>query len=417
MQTISLLVLIVAIAIGFWKNINVGIVSLALGFILTAAMGISVKVLVAGFPTKLFLTLLGTMYFFALLQDNQTLELLSRKIISLFKTRPFLMPVVIYVVSYVMSAAGPGAISVQSVMVIFAVSLAVQMKANPILMAVMAILGAVGGTASPIALTGIIVKDLTASLHVPGIAVPVFYGVTAANVFIAAIFYVVLGGYRMTLDANLQNVGGEAFTREQKICLAGLAALVVMVVIFRMDVGFVSFFLAFLLMLVGAADKKRPVKLVPWNVLILICGIRVLMSVIKKAGGIKLLADLLASLMTEGTAAGLIAATAGFMSWFSSANGVVFPTLIPTLPEIIAKVGGELRLVDMLVSVVGAATVAGISPLSTGGSLIMATVAQNEVASSEDLSKMFLKLFLLSFCAVMLVVVFSLVGGTKLIVY
>lgn len=71
----------------------------------------------------------------------------------------------------------------------------------------------------------------------------------------------------------------------------------------------------------------------------------------------------------------------------------------------------------MLVSVVGAATVAGISPLSTGGSLIMATVAQNEVASSEDLSKMFLKLFLLSFCAVMLVVVFSLVGGTKLIVY
>lgn len=294
MQTISLLVLIVAIAIGFWKNINVGIVSLALGFILTAAMGISVKVLVAGFPTKLFLTLLGTMYFFALLQDNQTLELLSRKIISLFKTRPFLMPVVIYVVSYVMSAAGPGAISVQSVMVIFAVSLAVQMKANPILMAVMAILGAVGGTASPIALTGIIVKDLTASLHVPGIAVPVFYGVTAANVFIAAIFYVVLGGYRMTLDANLQNVGGEAFTREQKICLAGLAALVVMVVIFRMDVGFVSFFLAFLLMLVGAADKKRPVKLVPWNVLILICGISVLMSVIKKAGGIKLLADLLA---------------------------------------------------------------------------------------------------------------------------
>ena len=408
MQTISLLVLIVAIAIGFWKNINVGIVSLALGFILTAAMGISVKVLVAGFPTKLFLTLLGTMYFFALLQDNQTLELLSRKIISLFKTRPFLMPVVIYVVSYVMSAAGPGAISVQSVMVIFAVSLAVQMKANPILMAVMAILGAVGGTASPIALTGIIVKDLTASLHVPGIAVPVFYGVTAANVFIAAIFYVVLGGYRMTLDANLQNVGGEAFTREQKICLA---ALVVMVVIFRMDVGFVSFFLAFLLMLVGAADKKRPVKLVPWNVLILICGISVLMS------GIKLLADILASLMTEGTAAGLIAATAGFMSWFSSANGVVFPTLIPTLPEIIAKVGGELRLVDMLVSVVGAATVAGISPLSTGGSLIMATVAQNEVASSEDLSKMFLKLFLLSFCAVMLVVVFSLVGGTKLIVY
>ena len=60
------------------------------------------------------------------------------------------MPVVIYVVSYVMSAAGPGAISVQSVMVIFAVSLAVQMKANPILMAVMAILGLLVGRHPPL---------------------------------------------------------------------------------------------------------------------------------------------------------------------------------------------------------------------------------------------------------------------------
>ena len=76
MQTISLLVLIVAIAIGFWKNINVGIVSLALGFILTAAMGISVKVLVAGFPTKLFLTLLGTMYFFGSLSNFGVLKCL-----------------------------------------------------------------------------------------------------------------------------------------------------------------------------------------------------------------------------------------------------------------------------------------------------------------------------------------------------
>jgi di/tricarboxylate transporter len=417
MQAISLFVLIAAIAIGFVKKINVGIVSLALGFVLTILTGMSVKVLVAGFPTKLFLTLLGTMYFFALLQDNKTLELLSQKIVGIFRTKPFLMPIVIYVVSYVMSAAGPGAISVQSVMVIFAVSLAVQMHANPILLAVMAILGAVGGTASPIALTGIIVTDLTASLQVPGIAVPVFYGVTAANLFIAIVFYFALGGYRIRMDASLAAPENTAFTKEQKICLIGLLALVIMVVLFRMDVGFVSFFLAFILMLLGAADKKRPVKLVPWNVLILICGISVLMGVIKKAGGIKLLADFLASMMTEGTAAGLIAATAGFMSWFSSANGVVFPTLIPTLPEIIAKVGGNVRLVDMLIGVVAAATVAGISPLSTGGSLIMATMAQAREISAEESSKLFLKLFLLSFCAVALVVVFALIGGTQLISY
>ncbi len=40
------------------------------------------------------------------------------------------------------------------------------------------------------------------------------------------------------------------------------------------------------------------------------------------------------------TAAPIMGATGGIMSWFSSANGVVFPTLIPTVPEIAEQVGG-----------------------------------------------------------------------------
>ena len=34
------------------------------------------------------------------------------------------------------------------------------------------------------------------------------------------------------------------------------------------------------------------------------------------------------------------------MSWFSSANGVVFPTLIPTVPDISAQVGGASVTTD-----------------------------------------------------------------------
>ena len=42
------------------------------------------------------------------------------------------------------------------------------MKVSPILMGVMAILGAVGGTASPIALTGIIVGDMMTEMGIEG---------------------------------------------------------------------------------------------------------------------------------------------------------------------------------------------------------------------------------------------------------
>ena len=56
----------------------------------------------------------------------------------------------------------------------FAVSLAVQMDASPVLMGAMAILGAVGGTASPIALTGIIVNDLLAQMNMEGVGMNMF---------------------------------------------------------------------------------------------------------------------------------------------------------------------------------------------------------------------------------------------------
>ena len=413
MQGLSLAFLIGAIAIGFFRKINVGVVSIVLGFILTLITHGKMNVLFAGFPTKLFLTLLGTMFFFCLLQENKTLELLSKKIVSLFQTRPFLMPIVFYVVSYFMSAAGPGAISVQSVMVIFAVSLAVQMKASAILMASMAILGAVGGTASPIALTGIIVTDLTAKMNVPGIATPVFYGVSLVNFLIAVVFYIALGGYKIKLAADIGNETEEKLNGQQKICTFALLVLVILVVIFRLDVGMVSFSLAFILMLLKAVNDKKALKLVPWNVLLLICGVNVLMNVVKNVGGIKLLANILASMMNEHTAFALIAATAGFMSWFSSANGVVFPTLIPTVPEIIKDVGGNVKLVEMIIGIVAAATVAGVSPLSTGGSLILATYAEATDASAEVQQKMFLHLFALSFLAVLIVVMFALVGGFK----
>ena len=50
-----------------------------------------------------------------------------------------------------------------------------------------------------------------------------------------------------------------------------------------------------------------------------------------------LLARGLASFMSPMTAPALMGLPSGIMSWFSSANGVVFPTLIPTVPQVAAN--------------------------------------------------------------------------------
>lgn len=414
LATVALMFLIAAIVIGFVRSINVGFVCLGLALILGLIGGVSSKEILGGFPSSLFMTLLGTMFFFSLLQENHTLELLSKKMVGLVGKKHFLIPILIYLVSYLLSAAGPGAISVQTVMIIFAVALAVQMDASPILMGGMAILGAVGGTTSPIALTGILVKDLTAGMEgLENIASPVFFGVSAANFLCAVLLYILYGGFRLKGENEVKEKL-PAFTRNQMICIAALLVMVVAVVGFRYDVGLVCFTLSLVLMLLGTVNEKGALKLVPWSVLILICGVNVLMSVTKTLGGIDLLADLLAKLMNRTTASPIMSLTAGMMSWFSSANGVVFPTLIPTAPAIAANVGGGVTAADLIMAIVGAATVAGISPMSTGGSLILASYTQGKEVSDKEQSKIFARLFATSLGCVAAIMVFGLVGGFKL---
>lgn len=197
LQVVALLFLVGAIVLGFTKKMNVRIVCFGLALVLGTLGGMSAGDIYKGFPYKLFATLLGTMMFFSLLQQNGTLEKISKRLIGLCGKNTFLVPIIVYVVSFVLSAAGPGAISVQSVTVIFAVSLSVQMNVNPILMGVMAILGAVGGTASPIALTGIIVGDLLTEMGIEGLSNQIFLGVSISNLICAIVMYIVLGGYKI----------------------------------------------------------------------------------------------------------------------------------------------------------------------------------------------------------------------------
>lgn len=412
LQAVALVFLAAAIVLGFTRKINVGLVSLGLSFILSLIGNVGTGVIFSGFPGKLFLTLLGTMFFFCLLQDNHTLELLSKKMVALVGRRTFLIPPIIYLVSYLLSAAGPGAISVQSVMIIFAVSLAVQMGASPVLMGSMAILGAVGGTTSPIALSGIIVTDLTSSMGMENAAAAVFAAVSGANLICAVLLYIVYKGYR--LRGGIDAGQAEAFSGQQKVCLAAVAALVVLVVGFQFDVGLVAFMLSLVLTLLGVVNEKAGLKLVPWSVLLLICGVSVLMEITKELGGIELLSELLASLMNEKTASAVIGLTAGIMSWFSSANGVVLPTLIPTAAEIAASVGGQVTALEMVAAIVGGATVAGISPLSTGGSLVLASYVQEVDASEKEQQRLFARLFAVSLGAVLVMVIVAFLGGFRL---
>lgn len=56
---ISLMVLVGSIVLGFFRKVNMGLVAFGLSLILATMADINAKTVMSGFPTKLFVTLLG----------------------------------------------------------------------------------------------------------------------------------------------------------------------------------------------------------------------------------------------------------------------------------------------------------------------------------------------------------------------
>lgn len=413
MAAISLTLLICAILFGIIRKINVGVVAIGFSIILALIAGIPLKQVYQGFPTQLFLTLLGTMFFFSLLEANGTLTALSNFVVKLIGKRLFLLPIVVYLFAFTLSAVGPGAIPILPIAIIIAVNLAKELKLSPVLMGGLATLGSVGGTLSPLALTGIIVQGLLSEHGLPGMSDSLFVVGAFVNFIFAVILYLFYKGYSITLTDGLQTANFEKFTTAQKLSIAMLALLIILVIGFKLDVGLVAFALSIIMLATRAGNEKEGIARIPWGVIIMVCGVNVLMTLTQKLGGVKLLASALSTFMNEFTAPPIMALTGGIMSQFSSANGVVIPTLVPTTIDIVADLDGNASVYELTFAITVAAVLT-LSPLSTAGALIMASYTQGDESNTKEANKLFTTLFIWTFVILILFALMCMAGVYRL---
>ncbi len=393
---LSLLCILLAIGLGFLRKMNTGLVCIGLALLVGRAGGMTDLQIMTGFNSALFLTLLGVTYLFSIAQANGTLELVARRAVSCAGRRASMVPLAVFVFSAFLSAIGPGTIPVIALMMPFSVALASEMELSPLLFAQMGILGAAAGGISPIAPTGIIGATLAAQQGITGIEMAYFGNSLVALSLWAVALYLVLGGHRIRTKppASIQNL--PAFDTSQVVTLVGIAVLVVSVLFFRVNVGLMAFVIATTLVLLGITHETRALTQVPWGTLLLVCGVGVLMEVSVSLGGIRILAAFLARFMTESTASAVMALTAGVMSWFSSTSGVVMPTLIPTVTDIVVSVGGSVSKLDLISAITNTAHVTGSSPVSTGGALALAAYAATTAAPAHKQHRLFVQMFVAS---------------------
>lgn len=412
---LSLILLLAAIVIGFLRNANVGVVCIGFAMILTLLYGdqITAKSVIAGFSTSLFIQMVGVTYLFAIIHSNGTLELLAKKVVNLVPARA--IPVVMFFLGMVLSAAGPGSIPCLAIIPVIAIPLSLSAGINPIMTSIIGDMGAMAGRMSPLTPEAAVVRSLMEEQGMDGNTVPIMICTFITAIVVSVLIFVYYKGWKLDASAKAEKEKLPAFQWQQWASLAGLAVLAVGVLFLKWNVGLTGFLVGTILIIAGCGNEKKAISGVPWNVIVMVLGVGMLMNIVSQSGGIDLMVSALESVMGPRSASPIMAITAGIMSFFSSGLGVVFPTLVPVCGSLAAGIGADgAQLVAMVV--IGG-TIAGYTPISTTGALIMAGVAQQE--NSEERfpqNRLFVELFAVSFLNLAVLAVMSMIGVYSLVI-
>jgi len=388
---VSVAALALAVLVSCVSRLNVGILAVALAWIVGVYLGgQTVGAVMGGFPSQLFLTLAGVTLLFAMAQANGTLPRLTDHAVRICRGNAGTIPVMFFVLGAALSSMGPGNIATAALLTPIAMATATRAGIPLFLMAIMVGNGANSGALSPFAPTGIIVNGLMAKHQMPGLEAQAYFYNLAAHAFVAFGGFALFGGLRL-FAAGRSDVSAAsdhlatAFDRRQWITLGVIAALIVSVLAAGVHVGMAAFVGAVILVLAGAADDGEAIKQMPWKVIVMVCGVTVLIALVEKFQGLNLIVSSVASISTPDTITGVIALLTGVVSVYSSTSGVVLPAFLPMVPGLAAALpGASASAIAMSMNIGG--HLVDVSPLSTIGALCMAG------ATGADSRKLFMQL-------------------------
>ena len=114
---ISLVALAVAVTLSMLTKVNVGVVSLALAWIVGVYLGgMPLNTVIGTFPVQLFLTLVGVTLLFGMAAANGTLERLAARAVRVCRGNAGVIPVMFFVVAVLLSSIGPGNIATTAIL-------------------------------------------------------------------------------------------------------------------------------------------------------------------------------------------------------------------------------------------------------------------------------------------------------------
>lgn len=395
MEILSLLALVIVIVVSCVSKVNSGFLALGLAWLLGyVGSQMNINTIAAGFPSYLFLILVGVTYLFGIAKHNGTLEKLAQHVMRLVKNSAVAAPLIFFVIAALLSSCGSGNIGAVALLAPIAMLVAWETGISAFFMIVILICGANAGAFSPFALTGIIANGLIAKLNIAmdpwlHVFLPNLAAQSVLALICYSIFYWRLKKSKKHLHHVTHAVAADTleWTVPQRLTLGAIIILILSTTLLKTDIGFMSLLLGSVLIFITRADTKEAIKQMPWNTILMVCGVNTLIVLIENLGGLNLLTDMLAKVSNPSNVTAVTAFITGILSAFSSSSGVVLPTFIPLVPELLTKINGG-NPVAVISSINVGAHLVDISPLSSLGAICLAS------AIHEDKERLFRQLII-----------------------
>lgn len=416
LELIPILALVAMFVAATLLPINMGTLGFVAAFLVgTLAVGMNTDDIIAGFPSDLFLTLVGVTYLFAIAQNNGTVDLMVRGALHLVRGRVALIPWVMFGITAVLTAFGALGPAAVAIIAPIALTFARQYKINALLMGMMVIHGAQAGGFSPISIYGVTVNNIAAKAGLVNSPLTLFLGSLLFNAGIGVLLFAFLGGRKLlgrTIhdehDETADGSGGATATTpkpagspdfsghgtsastatlvappntptsslprhsvsfNQVLTLIGLGALAVFSLILDLDIGFVSMTVAAVLALASPKAQKGAVSQISWSTVLLIGGVLTFVGVLQEAGSVEWVGNGVASIGMPLLVSLLLCYLGAIVSAFASSVAILGATIPLAVPLLLA---GEIGPVGVIVALAIASTIVDVSPFSTNGALVLA---------------------------------------------
>lgn len=422
MTAVILVAIALAIALGYKTKINTGFFGIVFAYIIGCfIMGMKPSALIKMWPISIFFVVMSISLFYNFAIVNGTLEKLAMRLLYACRKFPNLLPLFIYFAATFVAALGAGYFTVLAIFAPITLLICHKTGMNRLLGAVSVNYGALAGANFMTSASGMIFRGLVeqteyapdAFAHTTSIFLTTFI----LPIVVLSV-WIFLSTKKGTAIKSYDIEKPEAFDAKQKQTLGLIFALVFTVLVFpvltmifpgsetlkylngKIDVGLVAIVFTIIALFMKLGDQRAVIAKVPWNTLIMICGVGMLIQVAIQAGTIDLLAGWVGASIPRLIVPFALTIIAGIMSFFSSTLGVVTPALFPIVPAVAAAT--NLNPMLLFTVIVAGAQATSISPFSSGGSMILGSCD-----TEEERTELFPKLM---FRAVPMCLSFSLIA-------